>query len=94
MGTLQPAPAALLFQAAAVNDPDLLTRTGSLLESAYGPLLAQYGPFRFDAFSSYYRAEMGAPLWKMFYIFSRVITPEHIHRYKLESQSIESLFSP
>jgi hypothetical protein len=93
MGNIRPAPEALLFQAATVNDIELFGVIDTFLIRRYGEILNTYGPFQFDAFSSYYRDEMGASLWKKFYIFKNLVTLENVYRYKTESQSIETIFS-
>jgi len=93
MGNIRPAPEALLFQAATVSDPALFGIIEPFLLRRHGGIFSAYGPFCFDDFSQYYRTEMGAPLWKKFYIFQRPVSLEHIFRFKIESQSTELRFA-
>lgn len=93
MGIIHKAPGALLFQAATVNDPELFDPLERLLVRDHGKLLMQRGPFLFDDFSEYYVPEMGEGLQKKFYFFEVPISLEYVHRYKLESQIMESLFA-
>lgn len=93
MAKIDPAPRALLFQAVMVNDVDMFVDIESLLQRYYGKIYSQSNCFQFDKVSSYYQSEMGDMLWKKFYIFAPCISLEHVHRYKLESQFIESRYA-
>lgn len=84
---------ALLFQAITVNNLSLLTQIESLLESYYGPIKQKTQVFRFDKLSQYYKKEMGETLYKCFYVFEKPVSLEKFYRYKIESQSIEKMFS-
>lgn len=89
MGEVRPPQKGLLFQALTAADPDLLIEAEQMLIRRYGTVMTKMGPFRFDRYTDYYQSEMGAELWKNFYLFSEPVTLENIHRYKLESQSLE-----
>ncbi|MDD3095741.1 MAG: DUF4416 family protein [Candidatus Neomarinimicrobiota bacterium] len=89
MGNIRTAPSGLLFQALTLNDKDLLPSLENYFVKRYGKILLEYGPFRFDAFTDYYRNEMGEELWKKYYFFAQAISLENLYRHKLESQSLE-----
>lgn len=84
---------ALLFQAITSNDASLLPKIEQILQKYYGPVLQKGEIFRFDEISQYYEDEMGKELYKCFYIFENPVSLEHFYRYKIESQSIEKLFT-
>lgn len=92
MGDINPSQPALLFQALTVSDPHLFDEVEKLFIKRYGSIKSDMGPLRFDAFTNYYQAEMGKALWKKYYIFSQRITLEHLYRYKIDSQSLESRY--
>ncbi len=58
-------------------------------------LIAQYGKidfesqlFQFDV-SDYYRAEMGWPIWRVFWSFEQLIAPNHIASIKIACNAME-----
>lgn len=84
---------ALLFQAITSGDRSLFPEIERILEKYYGPILQRGNIFRFDEISSYYQEEMGHELYKCFYVFKNPVHLENFYRYKIESQSLEKLFS-
>jgi hypothetical protein len=64
----------------------------AVLEAAWGPLDLRAGPIPFT-WSSYYDAEMGAPLTRHFVAFERLVDPADLAQVKEESTRIEERFS-
>ncbi len=83
----------LLFQALTANDINLFPEIESLFERYYGSIYLKGDIFRFDTISSYYQEEMGETLFKCFYVFKPLVHLENFYRFKVESQSIEKMYS-
>lgn len=84
---------ALLFQAVTAKSLSLFPEIEQILEKYYGQIQQKGKIFRFDEISHYYQDEMGPELYKCFYIFKKPVSLEHFYRFKIESQSIEKLFT-
>ena len=86
-------PAALLFQAVTVSHEALFKPIEIIMQKEYGLFLQKSQIFNFSSVSTYYDREMGHHCLKRFYFFKRTILLEYIHRYKLESQRLETEWS-
>jgi hypothetical protein len=77
-----------LFCGALYSDAQLLKKSRLLLNKRYGEIDFQGEQFCFDI-SEYYRAEMGWPIYRLFWSFERLINPNEIARIKVECNEIE-----
>lgn len=78
-----------LFTAVLFSDSVLLKKAETLLTGLYGEVDHVSRDFSFDI-SDYYLPEMGAPIYRKFFSFHRLISPESIAAVKLETNEIES----
>lgn len=79
---------AKLFCGVLYSDDNLLQKSQTLLVKKYGAIDYQSEPFEF-AISEYYRPEMGWPIFRIFWSFTRLIHPKAIARIKIECNEIE-----
>ena len=63
------------------------------LERSYGTVALTSPPFSFDAYSSYYAAEMGQGLQKRFVAFERPVHPERLAPIKRDTNELEHRLS-
>lgn len=80
---------ALLFVATLWPREECLLRSLPLLEQAFGEIAMQSPSFKWE-FSDYYREEMGAPLFRRFLFFGRLIDPGNLAEIKLRANEIEN----
>ena len=92
MGTVRPAPPALVFSAVTTGRPSLFKQVRAALIESHGPLLEKWGPFALDTFTRYYEKEMGPGLEKTFLLFDRPRSTEDIYTLKLRSNALEDQF--
>jgi hypothetical protein len=77
----------------------LFTKTKELAGDVYNQLQEIYGPVDlsspwFDfAFTDYYRAEMGAPLFRRVFSFERLIAQDQLAEIKCRTNAIENTLS-
>ncbi len=77
-----------LFCGVLYSDASLLDQARSMLIDQYGAIDFQSQTFRFEV-SDYYRAEMGWPIWRIFWSFERLIAPNQIASIKIACNAIE-----
>jgi len=77
-----------LFCGVLYSDASLLDQARSMLMDQYGAIDFQSQIFRFEV-SDYYRAEMGWPIWRVFWSFERLIAPNQIASIKIACNAIE-----
>jgi hypothetical protein len=58
------------------------------LEELFSPVDLEVGPFDFD-FTAYYNREMGAPLFRRFISFEKLISPEELPDIKILTDTME-----
>ncbi len=74
-----------------LGDKALLSPAADQLKSAYGEIDRVSPWFEFD-FTEYYRAEMGAPLYRRILVFERLIEQQQLARIKLATNLVEQAF--
>lgn len=74
-------------------EPALLDEAAQRLSDLYGPLELRGEPYLFDAYSSYYRAEMGAGQQKQFVSFAPMVAVERLPEFKLAANAIEQEYA-
>ena len=70
------------------SDWDRLKRADELISSIYGPLDYRSPVYPFDI-TDYYEAEMGTPISRVFYSYTRLVTPNRLAGIKIECNRIE-----
>lgn len=65
-----------------------ISKVETVLEKKWGVICAKSESRPFD-YSRYYEAEFGPNLVRVFYVFSRNLSPEEIREYKIETNAIE-----
>ena len=87
----KPEPKVKLIAAAMAAREDLIREVLSVLSASYGPVELTSPVFPFT-YSSYYAAEMGEGLVKVFCSFRRLVHPRDIVAFKLEAMACERMF--
>ena len=72
--------------------PESLERLKEILVSHWGDFDLETEPILFD-YTDYYDSEMGTPIYRCFYSFSRLIHPEDLTQVKLQTNAVEREFS-
>ena len=72
--------------------PESLERLKEILISHWGDFDLETEPILFD-YTDYYDSEMGTPIYRCFYSFSRLIHPEDLTQVKLQTNAVEREFS-
>ncbi len=75
-----------------VSIPESLDRLKKILVSRWGEMDLETEPALFD-YTDYYNSEMGTPIYRCFYSFSRLIHPEDLTEVKLQTNAIEKEFA-
>ncbi len=83
-------PKAKFFCAVLYTDTGLLARAKELLSQSFGPIDFESEPFIFEV-SDYYKAEMGWPIFRLFWSFEKLIAPNELAAFKIETNRIEDL---
>jgi Domain of unknown function (DUF4416) len=81
-----------LFVAALYRESPVLEEAISLLRQTWGDTDFISQDFRFEA-TDYYEEEMGKDLFRRFYSFRKLISPDQIVECKLHSNEIEQTFA-
>lgn len=82
-------PPVCLFIGILSADEEAVRAILSALAAGCGPSVLEAGPFPFDVYTSYYRAEMGTSLTRRFIAFRRLIRRERLVRVKLFTRELE-----
>ncbi|MBN2411396.1 DUF4416 family protein [candidate division KSB1 bacterium] len=77
-----------LFCGILYSDNELLQKAVWLLKERYGDIDYKSKMFPFDM-TSYYETEMGSPIYRVFYSFTRLINPKLLAQIKIECNRIE-----
>ncbi|MDR1728196.1 MAG: DUF4416 family protein [Acidobacteriota bacterium] len=89
MGAIrEPLPVKLLV-GVLTSAPELLPAVEDMLTAAFGGIDARSDLFPFDG-THYYDAEMGAPIWRLFLGFERLVAPERIAEAKVATNGMEA----
>ncbi len=89
MGTIGKPNPVKLFTGLLTSRPEIITEVEERLSGLLGPVELRSGAFPFDA-TRYYDEEMGSPLIRCFYSFSRLIDPSYISGIKILTNQIET----
>ena len=81
-----------LFCGVIGSEPDLMDEAGRKLSASCGPIDITSELIPFDG-SDYYEGEMGKGLFRRFYSFTTLISPDLIADVKLATQDIEDEYS-
>lgn len=93
MGKIKPHPLVKAFCAitfAPGGDCDLVVQQ---LEDIFGVIDLRSDVFNFDAFTDYYKTEMGVGLQKMFISFERLTAVQSLPYFKIKTNEIETRFT-
>ncbi|MBN1646753.1 MAG: DUF4416 family protein [Spirochaetales bacterium] len=69
----------------------LLEQARNMLEARYGPVDIESSEFYFS-YTDYYNSEMGTPIFRKFFSFSGLVSPERLADIKKFSNSVEEKF--
>ena len=92
MGTVKPPESALLFVSALYRDADVFEQSEEILENNFGDTLYISPPLPWD-YSSYYKDEIGEPLFRQIIFFKNIVDPGLLVDIKLKTNEIESALS-
>ncbi len=92
MAEPKPAEPVKLFVAVLYARESFLPRVRAALEERFGHIDYTSPRFDFPA-AEYYAEEMGAPLFRLFYSFSRLIDPSHLREIKHATNELERRFA-
>lgn len=92
MADLSPAPRVKLFAGILCRDQELVERAKKALEEILGDV-DYVSPARPFDFTTYYEAEMGAGLSRVFFSFERLADPADLVEIKLRTNTIEEELS-
>jgi hypothetical protein len=87
--TIEPS---LLFIATLYSDPAVSEDSEKILKKTLGDLLFKSHPFQWD-YSSYYKEELGQPLFRQFIFLKDIIDPGNLADIKLHTHEIEETLS-
>lgn len=86
----EPTPVKLIV-AALFSQEEFLAEARDELVQAFGEIDYQSSRFPFDL-TDYYMAEMGSPLYRLFYSFAQLISPQAMASSKIKTNQVEQLF--
>jgi hypothetical protein len=86
-------PPAKFFMAVMVPHDRYHREVEEYLSQQLGPLEHHSARYDFGAFSDYYRAEMGGPLWKYFVTFQRLLPMDSLKQVKLFAEQTQEQFA-
>ncbi len=92
MDRLQPFMPATLFCGVIYRDPALLLPVKTQLASLWSAVEMESDPVPFD-FTDYYTSEMGAPLFRTFWVFQQPIDPSSLPERKKVTEELEQRWS-
>ena len=92
METVKPPESALLFVSALYRDADVFEQSEEILENNFGDTLYISPPLPWD-YSSYYKDEIGEPLFRQIIFFKNIVDTGLLVDIKLKTNEIESALS-
>ena len=92
MGKIKAAEPALLFVSTLYSSSDIFNYSKEILEKNFGDILFISPSLPWE-YSSYYKDEIGWPLFRQFIFFKNLIDPELLTDIKLKTNEIESALS-
>jgi hypothetical protein len=92
MGAIKPPESALLFVSTLYNGEEIFNQSKVILENNFGDILYLSPPLSWD-YSSYYKDEIGWPLFRQIIFFKNLIDPGLLTDIKLKTNEIESAFT-
>ena len=92
MGKIKAAEPVLLFVSALYSSSDIFNYSKEILEKNFGDILFISPSLPWE-YSSYYKDEIGWPLFRQFIFFKNLIDPELLTDIKLKTNEIESALS-
>jgi len=81
-----------LFCGVLYSDEELLKRALDLMQEKYGEIDFTGKTQKFDS-TGYYNAEMGGPIFRIFYAFALLVSPGRLAKIKIECNEIEDLLA-
>jgi hypothetical protein len=92
MGKIKPAEPALLFIGTLYSDRSIFDQSLNILKKFFGDILLINHPLLWD-YSSYYRNELGWPIFRQFIFFNNLINPGTLADIKTKTNEVESILS-
>jgi hypothetical protein len=92
VGAIKPPESALLFVSTLYHSEDIFNQANVILENNLGDVLYLSPPLTWD-YSSYYKDEIGWPLFRQIIFFKNAIDPGLLVDMKLKTNEIESAFT-
>lgn len=92
MGSVKSAEPALLFIGTLYSNPGILDSSGEAIEKNFGDVLFSSPSMPWD-YSSYYKGELGWPLFRQFIFLKSLIDPGTLADIKLKTNEIEDALS-
>lgn len=92
MGKVKAVEPALLFIGTLYADPGIFNHSKKILERNFGEILFEGTSIPWD-YSSYYKDELGWPLFRQFIFFKNLIDPGLLADIKLKTNEIEDALS-
>src|SRR4030066_1396828 len=92
MGKVRPAEPVLLFMGTLYSDAGIFNYSKEIIEKNFGDILLMSPSIKWDH-SSYYKDELGWPLFRQFIFFKNLIDPGMLAQIKLKTNEIEDALS-
>jgi hypothetical protein len=92
VGAIKPPESALLFVSTLYHSEDIFNQSKVILENNLGDILSVSPPLTWD-YSSYYKDEIGWPLFRQIIFFKNLIDPVLLVDIKIKANEIESAFT-
>jgi len=92
MGKIKPPELALLFVSTLYHSEDIFNQAKGILENNLGDILSVSPSLAWD-YSSYYKDEIGWPLFRQIIFFKNLIDPVLLVDIKIKTNEIESAFT-
>lgn len=92
MGKIKLPESALLFVGTLYSDNSFFTKSLNLLEDFFGSILFLSPLMSWD-YSSYYKEELGTPIFRRFIFFKSLIDPGDLSEIKIQTNKFEDILS-
>src|SRR4030066_2110818 len=92
MGKVRPAEPVLLFMGTLYSDAGIFNYSKEIIEKNFGDILLMSPSIKWDH-SSYYKDELGWPLFRQFIFLKNLIDPGMLAQIKLKTNEIEDALS-
>jgi len=92
MGKIKPPELALLFVSTLYHSEDIFNQAKGILENNFRDILSVSPSLAWD-YSSYYKEEIGWPLFRQIIFFKNLIDPVLLVDIKIKTNEIESAFT-